>query len=165
MSDVTAQTPESPKKQRRPLAAAGRWIMGLLFLMAGLNGFLHFIPEPAGTMPEDAGAFVNGLKQAHYMLPLISGTQVFVGVLLVLNRFVPLALILIAPVVVNIVAIHVFLLPAGLPIALVVLVIELYLIWAYRDAYRSVFCARVIPRALCERNGGAGGCCATSNPT
>ena len=80
-----------------------------------------------------------------YMFPLIFGTQVIVGALLLSNRFVPLALALIAPVVVNIVAFHVFLAPSGRPIAAVVLVLEVFLAWAYRKAYRSMLAARTTP--------------------
>jgi hypothetical protein len=70
------------------------------------------------------------------------GTQLIVGLLLLTNRFVPLALALIAPVVVNIVAFHIFLAPSGLPLALVVLVLEVYLAWAYRNAFRPMLAMR-----------------------
>jgi hypothetical protein len=66
------------------------------------------------------------------------GVQLLVGVLLLVNRFVPLALALLAPVVVNIFAFHVFLAPAGLPVAIAVSVLEVCLAWAYRDAFRSM---------------------------
>jgi hypothetical protein len=79
------------------------------------------------------------------MLPLLAVTQTIVGGLLLLNRFVPLALALIAPVIVNIVAFHVFLEPTGIVIAFVVLALEIYLAWAYRAAFRSMLASRATP--------------------
>ena len=119
-------------------------LMGLTFLVFGLNGFLHFIPQPK-TMPEGAGAFFGALMKSGYMLPLIFGTQVIVGALLVSNRFVPLALALIAPVIVNIVAFHAFIEPSGAIMAGVVLVLEIYLAWSYRKAYLPMLAMRVKP--------------------
>jgi uncharacterized membrane protein YphA (DoxX/SURF4 family) len=133
--------------QNRPprrLAATARILMGLGFLVFGLNGFLQFMPQPK-TLPEGVLAFLGALMKTRYMMPLIFGTQAIVGTLLLLNRFVPLALALIAPVIVNIVAFHLFLEPSGLPVAVVVLVLEAYLAWAYRGTYRSMLAARTAP--------------------
>ena len=80
-----------------------------------------------------------------YLFPLVKGTEVLVGALLLLNRFVPLALALIAPVIVNIVAVHVLLAPSGAVISIVILALELYLAWAYRSAFRPMLGARVSP--------------------
>ena len=129
----------------RYLPVIARILMGLMFFVFGLNGFLHFIPEPKTAMPEGAMAFVGALMKTGYMFQMIAGTQVLVGILLLLNRFVPLALALIAPVVVNIVAFHVFLTSSGIVIALVVLALELYLAWAYRKAYCSMLAMRAKP--------------------
>ena len=122
-----------------------RILMGLMFLVFGLNGFFHFIPDPKTPMPEKAAAFAGALHQSGYMFPLVMGTQLLVGVLLLLNRFVPLALALLAPIIVGIVTFHIFLAPSGLGMAMVVLVLELYLAWAYRSAYRSMLTMRVFP--------------------
>ena len=83
-----------------------------------------------------------------YMHALIFGTQVTAGALLLLNRFVPLALALIAPVVVNIVAFHLFLAPSGIPMAAVVLALEAYLAWSYRESFRPMLAWRARPGAL-----------------
>jgi hypothetical protein len=115
--------------------------MGLAFLVFGLNGFLHFMPEPKQQMPE----FAIAMAKTGYMFQLVMGTQLLVGVLLVLNLFVPLALALIAPVIVNIVAFHIFLQPSGIVPGLVLAVLELYLAWSYRSAYRSMLAPRVKP--------------------
>jgi hypothetical protein len=78
-------------------------------------------------------------------LPAIFGTQFIVGTLLLTNRFVPLALALQAPFVVNSVAFHAFLERSGLPIAFAVLVLEIYLAWAYRKAYRAMLVLKTAP--------------------
>ncbi|MDB6025476.1 MAG: DoxX family protein [Verrucomicrobiales bacterium] len=96
-------------------------------------------------MSEGAMALMGGFMKSGYMLPLIMGTQLISGVLLLVNRFVPLALALLAPVVVNILAFHIFLAPSGLVIAIVVMALELYLAWSYRTAYRPMLAMRATP--------------------
>jgi hypothetical protein len=129
----------------RYLPAAARILMGLMFFVFGLNGFLHFIPEPKTPMPEGAVAFAGALMKTGYMFPMVVGTQLLVGVLLLSNRFVPLALALIAPVIVNIIAFHVFLAPSGIGPGVLVLLLEVYLAWAYRKHYRAMLAVRVQP--------------------
>jgi hypothetical protein len=131
----------------RDLPCVARVLMGLMFFVFGLNGFLHFIPQPKDPMPDAAVALFQGLMKSGYMMPLISGTQVLVGALLLANRFVPLALALIAPVIVNIVAFHACVQPTGFVMAGVVLVLELYLAWAYRRAFQPMLAMRVKPGA------------------
>src|ERR1017187_3879725 len=135
-----------PNSFARYLPHIARVLMGLVFFVFGLNGFLHFIPQPK-DMPEVAATFFGALMKTGYMLPLIFGTQVIVGALLLSNRFVPLALALIAPIIVNIVAFHGFVVPSGLVMAGVVLVLELYLAWAYRVVYSPMLAMRVKPGA------------------
>jgi uncharacterized membrane protein YphA (DoxX/SURF4 family) len=77
-----------------------------------------------------------------YVLQLASGVQLVAGVLLVIGRFVPLALAILAPMVVNIFLIHVFLEPSGLGIAILVVLAEIGLAWAYRDKFRPMLQAR-----------------------
>jgi hypothetical protein len=122
---------------------AARLLLGLIFFVFGLNGFLHFLPAP--PMPESAAAFVGGLMAGGYLFPLVKGIEVVSGALLLGNRFVPLALTVLAPIVVNIVALHALLAPAGLPIALLVLTLELWLAWTYRSAFAVVVRARHEP--------------------
>ncbi|MGI9091398.1 MAG: DoxX family protein [Gemmatimonadaceae bacterium] len=137
------------KSISRYFPVLGRVVMGLLFLVMGLNGFLNFLPQPSTPMPQGAVAFIGALMSSGYMLPLIAGTQVIVGVLLLTNRFVPLALALLAPVVVNILAFHVFLAPSGIGVAIVVVALEVYLVWAYRKAYGPMLAVRT---SLAPRN-------------
>jgi uncharacterized membrane protein YphA (DoxX/SURF4 family) len=134
------------KSVSRYAPAVARVLFGLIFLVFGLNGFLQFFPTPP-NLPERVTTFMGGLMATGYLFPLIKGTEVVVGVLLLANRFVPLALALIAPNVVNIVLFHAALEPSGLPIAILVLALELYLAWSYRDVYAPMLGAKVTPRA------------------
>jgi hypothetical protein len=134
-----------------PIAA--RYALGTIFFVFGLNGFLHFLPSP--PMTPEAGAFAGALAATGYMFPLIKGTEVIVGALLLSNRFVPLALTLLAPVTVNIVAFHAFLAPAGLALPLLAIALQLYLAYAYRSAYRSVLQASARPAEARESAHGA----------
>jgi hypothetical protein len=115
-----------------------RVLMGLIFLVMGLNGFLFFLPQPT-TIPPKGAAFFGAMMATGYLIPFISATQVVVALLLLSNRLVPLALTIIAPVVVNIAMYHLFLSPTqGVPLAAVVLVLEIYLAWAYWAAFRPM---------------------------
>src|SRR5262245_51571927 len=129
----------------RFLPAIARILMGLMFFVFGLNGFLQFIPPPKEPMPAAAMDFAGALFKTGYMIQLVAGTQLLVGVLLLINRFVPLALALIAPILVGIITFHIFLAPASTAPGAVVLVMELYLAWAYRSAFRPMLAARVSP--------------------
>ncbi|USX56059.1 DoxX family membrane protein [Lentzea sp. HUAS12] len=120
-----------------------RVLIGLLFTATGLNGFLNFMPAPDPSTMAPAGvAFSAALYATGYMLQLASGVQVVAGVLLLAGRFVPLALALLAPVVVNIFLFHVFLEPSGLVTGLLVTAAEIGLAWAYRDRFRPMLQAR-----------------------
>ncbi|MDF3056041.1 MAG: DoxX family protein [Rariglobus sp.] len=132
-------------KITRYLPAVARVLMGLALFIFGLNGFLNFIPQPETPMPEGAMAFAGALMATGYMMQMIAVTLLIVGALLLLNRFVPLALALFAPFIVNSLAFHIFLERSGLPVACVFLALELYLAWAYRAAFRPMLAARVTP--------------------
>jgi len=127
--------------------AIARLLLGLVFFVFGLDGFLHFIPQPTELPPEGAMSLAIAMMKSGYMFPLIKGTEVLAGALLLTNRFVPLALALLAPVVVNIVAFHAFLAPEGTALAVVILVLEIALAWAYRDAYRPMLAPKHLVRA------------------
>ena len=96
-------------------------------------------------MPDGVMALMGGFMKSGYMMPLIFGTQTLVGALLLLNRFVPLALAMIAPVIVNIITFHVFLMPSTIAPGIVVLVLELYLAWSYRKVYQPMLVMRAKP--------------------
>jgi uncharacterized membrane protein YphA (DoxX/SURF4 family) len=139
---MTTYNTSSRKSWTRFIPVAARILMGLLFTITGLNGFLHFIPQPADAMSAGATALMGGMMGSGYMFPLIFGTQFLAGLLLLSGFFVPLALALIAPVVVNIFAFHLFLAPSGLGMAVFVAVLEIFLAWAYRKSFAAMLQAR-----------------------
>ncbi|MES2461267.1 MAG: DoxX family protein [Armatimonadota bacterium] len=132
----------------RHLPTAGRLLLGLLFTVFGFFGLLTYfrlVPQPEAAIPPGAAAFAAALEKTGYMVPLSSGTELIVGVLLLANRFVPLALALIAPVIVNIFLFHAFLAPSGMTIPVIIAVLEIYLAWAYRDSFRAMLAAKAVP--------------------
>jgi uncharacterized membrane protein YphA (DoxX/SURF4 family) len=129
--------------------AAARVALGLVFFVFGLNYFLEFLPAHPPP-PERALAFVGGLMAGGYVFPLIKTIEVVAGAALLANRFVPLALTLLAPIVVNIAAFHFLLAPGyALPIALILL--ELYLAWTHRAAFLPMLRARSEEAPISER--------------
>ena len=124
------------------LHTGARILMGAGFFINGLNGFFHFIPIPA--MPEAAGTFMGALATTGYMFPLIKGFELAAGFALLTGRFVPLALLALAPIMVNILAFHAALAPAGLGLPIVLTALGLYVAWSYRDAFRPVLRARTL---------------------
>ncbi len=121
-------------------ASIARLLLGLLFVVFGLNGFLHFIPLPPPTGV--AGQFMGAIFASHYWV-IIFGLQVAGGLLLLLNRFVPLALVLLGPVLANIIFFHAFMAPAGLPLAIVVVAL-----WAVLAVRNKQYLAGIfVPRA------------------
>jgi len=136
---------------RSKLPTTARILLGLVFFVFGLNGFLQFLPQP--PLPAPAGAFMGALAATGYMFPLIKGTEIVAGLLLLGGRFVPLALVLLAPVIVNIVLFHVVLAPANMLLVVLVLALEVYLAWAYRGAFTGVLQAHAQPAVATGRPG------------
>lgn len=126
----------------RYLPVVARFLLGASFFVFGLNGFLNFIPPPTEPMPQGAVELGTAMMKSGYLMQLVKGTEVVGGLLLLSGRFVPLALVLLAPVIVNIVAFHLWLLPSGTGLALVFLGLELYLAWVYRRAYAPLLSPR-----------------------
>jgi len=125
-------------------STVARYLAGVIFLVFGLNGFLHFIPlpPPSGV----AGQFMGALFVSHY-LTLIFALQVIGAVLLLANRYVPLALAILAPVIVNILSFHALMAPSGLPLALFVTVLWALVFVHVRSAFTGLFKSRVPARA------------------
>lgn len=104
------------------VAMIARYLLGLVFFVFGLNGFFDFLPPP--EVPEGAaGAFMGGLAGTGYFFPLLKITEIVAGALLLAGRWVPLALVLLAPVVVNIAAYHIFLDPTAQPLVIAILLV------------------------------------------
>jgi putative oxidoreductase len=122
------------------LTLIARLLLGLVFLVLGLNGFLNFLsmgPMPTGL----AGQFVGALVLSHYFW-VVAALQVAGGALLLVNRFVPLGLVLLGPVIVNIICYHVFLNPSGAPLAAVVTVLWFIVFYGKRQYFSGVFAQR-----------------------
>ena len=140
----------SKSKLARYLPIAARIVLGIIFLGSGIFGMLMalgIVPMPPQKEPmsDAATAFMTGLFKSGYLFHLIKATEIVSGALLLANRFTPFALILLAPIVVNIFLVHALLVPSGLPIGILVVVLEAYLGWAYRGSYRPLFEARAQP--------------------
>jgi putative oxidoreductase len=129
-----------------------RYLAGVIFLVFGLNGFLHFIPFPP---PEGiAGQFIGALYLSHYLW-VIFAFQVIAGVLLLVNRYVPLAVALLAPVIVNILTFHALMAPSGLPLALFVAVLWTLIFIDVRQAFSGLFQPRLQPEEVKQSAGRA----------
>ena len=113
-----------------------RILLGLIFLVFGLNGFLNFIPAPMPTGL--AGQFIGALFVSHYAV-LVFLVEVVGGVLLLANRFVPLAIALLAPIVVNILLYHFSMSLEGVPLALITTALWLIVFYKVRHAFAPLF--------------------------
>ena len=149
MTDAPLQQTEVRSHERKSAAryvtAAVRIILGLMFLVFGLNGFLNFMPAPK-DLPQDIVTVMGALSKAGYLV-VVSGAEILIAVMLLTNRFVPLALTLLAPIIVGIITFHVAMAPATIGPGIVVLLMELYLAWAYRGAFRPLLAAKATPGA------------------
>ncbi|HEV8072728.1 MAG TPA: DoxX family protein [Opitutaceae bacterium] len=116
-----------------------RVLLGLLFLVFGLNGFLHFIPMPPPSGL--AGQYVGALFVSHY-LSVVCALETVAGFLLLVKRFVPLALAILAPILANIVLFHACLAPSGYAPAVVAVALWLVLFVRERAAFAGLFAAK-----------------------
>src|SRR6201984_1316572 len=129
-----------------------RYLAGLIFLVMGLNGFLNFIPlPPPGGI---AGQFMGALYVSHYLW-VIFAFQVLAGVLLLVNRYVPLAAAMLAPVIVNILTFHALMAPSGLPLALFVALLWTVIFIEVRPAFAGLFQSRLRPEEVKQTTGRA----------
>ena len=113
-----------------------RTVLAINFVVFGSNMFFHFIPMP--PPPEgSARDFMAALYMSHYLY-VVGALQVTGGLLLLLGRWVPLGLTLLGPVIVNIVCFHALMAPAGLPMAIIVSVLALFLLWRHRENFAGI---------------------------
>lgn len=122
-----------------PLIA--RILLGLIFFVFGLNGFLNFIPMPT-EIPENMKTFMAGMQATGYFFPFLKGTEVICGALLLSGAFVPLALVVLAPIIINIFLVHVFMDTSGLPMAIFIGALEIYLAFCsqpYSPIVKQIF--------------------------
>jgi hypothetical protein len=127
----------------RIASVIARYLAGVIFLVMGLNGFLNFIPlPPPGGI---AGQFMGVLYVSHYLW-VIFAFQVVAGALLLANRYVPLAVAMLAPVLVNIITFHVLMAPSGLPMALFVAALWAMIFINVRTAFSGLCQSQLQPR-------------------
>ncbi len=122
-------------------AVGARIILGLIYFVFGLNFFFHFLPTP----PSHGGvadAFTGGLFQSGYFFPMLKGIEVLLGAMLLIGLFVPLTLVVLMPISINILLFHAFLTPGNTLMGIIIVLIHVYLAWAYRDYYKPLFIRR-----------------------
>ena len=118
------------------IALGSRIVLGLIFFVFGLNGFLGFIPTP--KVPDTAGLFLGGLANAPYFFPVLKTVEILGGLALLVGRFMPLTLVILAPINLQIFLFHVFLAPAGLAMALIMNTTHLFLAYHHRESYKAL---------------------------
>lgn len=116
-------------------------LLGLIFFVFGLNGFLNFLhaPLPSGL----AGDFVGALTKSHYFY-LVSATQLVAGVLLLASQCVPLGLALLAPVLANILAYHATMNPSGAQAGIFATILWVFLAWRFRAYFAPLLVRKAI---------------------
>jgi hypothetical protein len=118
------------------LTIIARVLLGLIFVFFGSNGLLHFLPMP--PLPQGVtGEFLHSFFASGYVY-VISAFQLIAGLLLLIGKFVPLGLTILAAIIANIWTFHLLMAPAGLPPAVVVTILELFLVWSYRDRFAGI---------------------------
>jgi hypothetical protein len=117
-----------------------RTLLGLAFTIFSLNFFFHFLPNPPST--EAMGKVTGAMYQTGYWFQFIKTVELVSGLLLLANLFVPLVLVVLAPITINIILMHGFLDPAGIGPAAVILVLHVYLGIAYINYYKPMLVAK-----------------------
>jgi len=129
-------------KEKLPMIA--RIALGFIFFASGLVGLLKLVPVPT-DLPERLMNFNAGLEASIYFMPLLKVTETVCGLLLLIGFYVPLALVILAPVIINIFLVHAFLAPGGLPLAIIVGLLTVYLAFfaqPYSGAIKPLFSRR-----------------------
>ncbi len=114
-----------------------RVLLGFMFFFFGLNGILHFLPAP--PMPDNDAARLSAILMHSHWMTFVALLQVIGGLLLLVGRYVPLGLVILAPIIVNILLFHLLLAPKGVVPGLLTALLEVFLLWAYRRSFRSLF--------------------------
>ncbi|HEY1428661.1 MAG TPA: DoxX family membrane protein [Candidatus Tumulicola sp.] len=118
-----------------------RYLLGLIFFVFGLNGFLQFIPVPPG-LPQPIVTFTQLLMSTHYIY-LTAGCQVLAGALLLINRYVPFALVMLAAIIVNILTVHITMFPQTLvPMPILVVILWFLVAWPLRANFAGILAAK-----------------------
>lgn len=118
-----------------------RLLFGSLLLFGSVSYFFHLFPQPelSGSMK----IFNDGINASVYLMPLIKATELICGISFIVNRFIPLTTILIFPITINILGVHLFIAPEGLPIAIFILLSNLFLAFSYKEIYKCLLVSKV----------------------
>jgi len=122
----------------KTVTTIARYLLGLMFTVFGLNGFLNFIPMPKEPPPPLVGQFMGALMTSHYMTAVFA-IQLVAGILFLLNRYVALALTLIGPIIVNILLFHGLMQPATIAPGLVATLCWAAVFYRFRSAFAGIF--------------------------
>lgn len=144
MSTTAKTLSATPTSIKTIATTVVRSFFGLIYLVFGLNFFLHFIPmPPPPATPGVAENFTGGLFQSGYFFPMLKGIEVILGSFLLLNLFTPLSLVILAPISINILLFHAFLAPAGIGMSILIVMLHVYLFWAYRKSFNTILGPKV----------------------
>lgn len=124
------------------LTIAVRILFGALFAFSGFTKLFGLGSQSTEGMSAEAVAFATALGQSGFIMPVVAVVELVAGIMLLVNRLAPLALALLAPLVVGIFGFHVLLAPDGAIMAVVIALAEVYLAWAYRDAFKPMLAWR-----------------------
>jgi putative oxidoreductase len=117
-----------------------RILLGAIFAFFGSNLLFHFLPNQ--PMPPIATQYMTALFVSHYIVA-IGMFQVIGGLLLLFNRYVPLGLVILAPIIVNIMLVHFLMAPSGIPMACIVALLWALVYWRHRSAFRGIYWAKM----------------------
>lgn len=118
-----------------------RILFGALLLFSSIAYFLNLFPQPELT--GGMKTFNDGINAAIYLMLLVKAIELICGLAFVINRFVPLASILIFPISLNILGVHIFLAPEGLPVAIFILAANLFLAYRSKEHYKAIFAIKI----------------------
>ncbi len=121
----------------KKLTNAAEIFLGLALLLLGTDGFMGILPKP--VFNQAGSSFISALSSSGYIFPLMHFVWIVAGVMFLIRKHRPFALLLFVPFVVNMFLFHLFLDSTGAYFAHVLLVVTIYLIWAYWDVYKKLF--------------------------
>jgi uncharacterized membrane protein YphA (DoxX/SURF4 family) len=122
---------------KQKILFVGSLLFGLMFVNSGLNKFFNYMPMP-DDMPEDLVKMFTGVMEIVWLLPLIGVAEIVGGILFIIPKYRALAALIIFPVMVGIVLTHITVAPSGLPMALILLAIHIWVIVENREKYKPV---------------------------
>ena len=114
-----------------------RILLGLILIVFGLNKFLQFMPMP--PMPEEANDFIGALVESGYLMVIVAVVEIIVGILLIVNRYQPLALVVLFPILLNAFLFHLFLDPMGIGGAALSIAMNIFLLFTNKESYQTLF--------------------------